>query len=281
MRAVAAQELTPARWIVVDDRSDDGTLEILRRLEPEVPFLTVMEAPAARGGTGPRPARPRRRAAHVQRRPRAAVDWREYTHVMKLDGDIELRAGLLPRADGALRRRPGARARRRRARRAGRRRRDAPHPDRRAATCTARSSSTRARASRRSAGSSGAARLGHDRRDLRADARLHGRGASPTSSRSTTARSAAPTARCAATRATASAPTSRTSRRPGCALRAVKVGTPAPVRALRRSPSSTATSARRSAASSGSPTRNTAGSPGRSCAAAWSARSLPRHEGAR
>src|ERR1700753_3707444 len=42
VRAVAAQDVPPARWIVVDDESDDGTLEILRRLEAEFPFMTVL-----------------------------------------------------------------------------------------------------------------------------------------------------------------------------------------------------------------------------------------------
>jgi biofilm PGA synthesis N-glycosyltransferase PgaC len=89
VRALAAQELPPARWIVVDDRSDDGTLETLRRLEPEIGFLTVMEAPAPEA----RPVRDRLARAAAPRTFNAGlatVDWREYTHVMKLDGDIEL-----------------------------------------------------------------------------------------------------------------------------------------------------------------------------------------------
>jgi biofilm PGA synthesis N-glycosyltransferase PgaC len=94
VRAVAAQELQPARWIVVDDHSDDATLEILRALEPSVPFLTVMQAPA-------QPAGPVRDRLAVAAAPRtfnaglATVDWREYTHVMKLDGDIEMQPSYL------------------------------------------------------------------------------------------------------------------------------------------------------------------------------------------
>ena len=44
-RAVAAQELAPARWVAIDDGSSDGTLELLRELEREIDFLTVLQAP--------------------------------------------------------------------------------------------------------------------------------------------------------------------------------------------------------------------------------------------
>ncbi len=94
VRAVAAQELQPALWIVVDDRSEDETLAVLRRLEPEVPFLRVIEAddrPAA-------PVRDRLAAGAAPRnfnRGLATVDWRRYTHVMKLDGDVELRPSYM------------------------------------------------------------------------------------------------------------------------------------------------------------------------------------------
>jgi hypothetical protein len=90
VRAIAAQTLPPARWIVRDDSSTDDTLAILRRLEAEVPFLDVVEA-------GP-PDRSQQRdrlalAAEVLAFNAAleqAGDRSGYTHVMKLDGDIEL-----------------------------------------------------------------------------------------------------------------------------------------------------------------------------------------------
>jgi poly-beta-1,6-N-acetyl-D-glucosamine synthase len=96
VRGVAAQELPPARWIVLDDHSTDTTLEILERLAAEVPFLTVAQAPDA-PPQGPQRDRLARAAA-----PRAfnaglalAGDLAQYTHVMKLDGDIELAPGYL------------------------------------------------------------------------------------------------------------------------------------------------------------------------------------------
>jgi glycosyltransferase involved in cell wall biosynthesis len=90
VRSVAAQELPPARWIVLDDSSEDDTLAILRRLEQEVPFLTVADAaPSASAPTRDRLARaaaPRAFNAGLA----LAGDLSAYTHVMKLDGDIEL-----------------------------------------------------------------------------------------------------------------------------------------------------------------------------------------------
>ena len=94
VRSVAAQELPPARWIIVDDSSDDDTLEILRRLEPEVPFLDVFESGALPEVVPDRLARaaaPRTFNCGLA----AAGDWREYTHVMKLDGDVELKPDYL------------------------------------------------------------------------------------------------------------------------------------------------------------------------------------------
>jgi hypothetical protein len=89
VRAVAAQTVPPARWIVVDDGSDDRTLELLRALERDVPFLTVVEADHEPQGV----VRDRLARAAAPRTFNAGLrhaDWREFTHVMKLDGDIEL-----------------------------------------------------------------------------------------------------------------------------------------------------------------------------------------------
>jgi len=90
VRAVAAQELAPARWIVIDDGSDDETLGILRRLEPELPFMSVTSTDSLPAGPVSdrlaRAAAPRAFNAGLA----AAGDLRAYSHVMKLDGDIEL-----------------------------------------------------------------------------------------------------------------------------------------------------------------------------------------------
>lgn len=90
VRAVARQTTLPRTWIVLDDGSSDGTLERLRELEPDVPFMRVISNDAAANGA---PEADRLALAAPPRafnRALREVDWRDYEYIGKLDGDIEL-----------------------------------------------------------------------------------------------------------------------------------------------------------------------------------------------
>jgi biofilm PGA synthesis N-glycosyltransferase PgaC len=87
-RALAAQTVPPAEWVVVDDGSTDDTAAILQELQASIPFLSVHTREA-----DPEPVVDRLAVAAAPRAfnyglARASV--RDWTHVMKLDGDIEL-----------------------------------------------------------------------------------------------------------------------------------------------------------------------------------------------
>jgi poly-beta-1,6-N-acetyl-D-glucosamine synthase len=90
VHALAAQRRPPTKWIVIDDRSTDETLAILRRLEPEVPFMEVHEAAPEPDAAFMRDRLARAAAPRNFNRGLATTDWRDYDYVMKLDGDIEL-----------------------------------------------------------------------------------------------------------------------------------------------------------------------------------------------
>jgi hypothetical protein len=87
-RAVAAQTRRPDAWVVVDDDSEDGTAEMIRALASDLPFLLPMRRDDASDGRGDRLAR----GAPVRafNRGLGVVDWHDYTHIGKLDGDVEL-----------------------------------------------------------------------------------------------------------------------------------------------------------------------------------------------
>jgi glycosyltransferase involved in cell wall biosynthesis len=91
-RALAAQSSPPTRWVVIDDCSSDDTYEQLAALSEELPFMTLLRAPAQAQG-----ARDRLAQAVEARNFNLAVahataegPLSPFTHVMKLDGDIEL-----------------------------------------------------------------------------------------------------------------------------------------------------------------------------------------------
>jgi poly-beta-1,6-N-acetyl-D-glucosamine synthase len=86
--AMAGQTRPPDEWIVVDDGSEDGTGELLRSLSPGVPFMRVVAAPVEAG-----PGDVDRLALAAA--PRGfnfglARSRGGFTHVAKLDGDVEL-----------------------------------------------------------------------------------------------------------------------------------------------------------------------------------------------
>jgi poly-beta-1,6-N-acetyl-D-glucosamine synthase len=89
---LAAQTIPPARWTVVDDGSTDGTGELLRRLERELPFLHVLATPPnhTRAGRDRLAAGGPDRAWRFGFEHDAPAAW---THVGKLDGDIVLPPG--------------------------------------------------------------------------------------------------------------------------------------------------------------------------------------------
>jgi hypothetical protein len=94
--AVAAQERPPDLWLVVDDGSDDGTLEILEAAADDVPFMRVVRTPAGYTKAGA----DRLAAAAAPRAFNwglAQVDSAEYDFIGKLDGDTELRPDYLGR----------------------------------------------------------------------------------------------------------------------------------------------------------------------------------------
>ncbi|MDX6601867.1 MAG: hypothetical protein QOF13_1069 [Solirubrobacterales bacterium] len=88
IRAVAAQTQRPDLWLIVDDGSADATPEILARAAAELPFVRVLRAPQEQSNGSDRLA--------VAAEARAfnwaleTIDLDDYTHVGKLDADIEL-----------------------------------------------------------------------------------------------------------------------------------------------------------------------------------------------
>ncbi len=88
--AVAAQTRPPDAWVVVDDGSTDGTLEILRASAAEVSFMRVMSAPTRPSEAGARDRLAVAADAKAFNAGLNSVAWEGFSHVGKLDGDVEL-----------------------------------------------------------------------------------------------------------------------------------------------------------------------------------------------
>lgn len=96
-RALAAQTRPPARWVVVNDNSSDGTGALIERLATEIDFMQTVETP-------PNFTRKAADRLAVAAAPRAfnfgllsVDDISDYTHIGKLDGDVELRPNYYER----------------------------------------------------------------------------------------------------------------------------------------------------------------------------------------
>jgi len=89
IRAVAQQTRRPDLWLVIDDGSTDDTAEILEAMAAELPFMRVLRAPQQESD----PEADRLGLAAEARAFNAAlatVELSEFTHVGKLDADVEL-----------------------------------------------------------------------------------------------------------------------------------------------------------------------------------------------
>jgi len=96
IRAVAAQSRPPDLWLIVDDGSTDETPQLLARCAEEVPFLQIRQAPARdrlAGDDGLALAA----EAVAFNAALASVDLDGFTHVGKLDADVELPPEYLER----------------------------------------------------------------------------------------------------------------------------------------------------------------------------------------
>lgn len=87
VRGMATQIRPPDEWIVVDDRSTDGTLELLTDAAQAVPFMRVISAPPLSIAMGTDRLLHASEARAFNHGLRLSAG---FTHVGKLDGDIEL-----------------------------------------------------------------------------------------------------------------------------------------------------------------------------------------------
>jgi poly-beta-1,6-N-acetyl-D-glucosamine synthase len=89
-RSVAAQTRPPDRWLLVDDHSTDGTSELVERLASEIEFVTAVSAPEHPPLQDPRDRLASAAAPRTFNAGLGSFEWEQFTHIAKLDGDMEL-----------------------------------------------------------------------------------------------------------------------------------------------------------------------------------------------
>lgn len=89
-RALAAQTRPPSLWVVVNDNSTDATGEIAARLAEEIDFMKVVSTPASSDVDSADRLAVALEARAFNRGLAAVGDISDFTHVGKLDGDVEL-----------------------------------------------------------------------------------------------------------------------------------------------------------------------------------------------
>ncbi|HKH64345.1 MAG TPA: glycosyltransferase family A protein [Solirubrobacterales bacterium] len=89
IRAVAAQTRKPDLWLIVDDGSDDETPQLLVRLAEEIPFLELRRGPS-RGPRAEEDGLALAAEAIAFNAALESVDLAEFSHIGKLDADVEL-----------------------------------------------------------------------------------------------------------------------------------------------------------------------------------------------
>jgi biofilm PGA synthesis N-glycosyltransferase PgaC len=88
--ALAAQTRRPDRWVVIDDRSTDETPRILERLAERLDFMSILHSPPATENDAPKDRLAVAAEARAFNIALSKTPWQTFTHIAKLDGDIEL-----------------------------------------------------------------------------------------------------------------------------------------------------------------------------------------------
>jgi hypothetical protein len=90
--AVAAQTRPPDLWLLVDNESTDGTDDLVAEIADQIPFARALRTPASPPLPNPRDRLASAAAPRTFNFGLSRVDWRAFTHIAKLDGDMELPA---------------------------------------------------------------------------------------------------------------------------------------------------------------------------------------------